>query len=275
MVKRILNNNQPELPYRFKQRIIISIIFVIFIFAIILTRLSYLQIYQHDRYTTLSNKNQISIIPLNPKRGLIYDRNGVLLAENIPVYNLEVVADKIKDFATLIEKLGETIQISDNDITAFYKKLQQRQNWETIPIRQKLTDEEVARFAVNQYQFPGVDNNCTPPGDGVLSYSKGTNISLDETMLNENLGICGTTAWDWNGNSLLEASVVFDINSQVTCSGQSLSVLNDHNDWANLSFLGLFDSDGALPVEQEIITEDPVPDWAFESSGQPPEQSVR
>lgn len=191
MVKKILNNNQSELTYRFKSRIIISIIVIISIFSIISARLVYLQIYQHDRYRTLSNKNQIRVLPLKPKRGLIYDRNGVLLAENVPVHNLEIIIDHVKEFDNIIERLGEIIQLSANDISSFYTKLQQRQNEETIPIKQKLTDEEIAKFAVNQYQFSGVLIKARlirhyPFGSSlahVLGYVLGVN-SQDGTQIN-------------------------------------------------------------------------------------------
>jgi hypothetical protein len=113
------------------------------------------------------------------------------------------------------------------------------------------------------FQFPGIDNNCTPPGDGVLNYSIGDRISLDENDLDENDGTCGTSAWDWNGNLTIESSVTFDINSGdtgqlVTCGG-TFTVLEDYNDWANLYFLGLQDGDGNLPIPQEIITEEEPP----------------
>jgi hypothetical protein len=110
------------------------------------------------------------------------------------------------------------------------------------------------------YQFPGVDNNCTPPGDGVLNYSVGDRIALNELDLNENLGTCGTVAWDWDGDTTIEASVIFDINStDNSFCGGTFTTLTDYNDWANLYFLGLSDGDGALPVPQEIITEDEPP----------------
>ncbi|MDJ0752521.1 MAG: hypothetical protein QNJ45_03310 [Ardenticatenaceae bacterium] len=85
-----------------------------------------------------------------------------------------------------------------------------------------------------RYQFPGVDNDCTPPGNGVLSFSSGSRISLNENTLNEQDGVCGTGAavpWDWNGNSQLEAAVAHDVNSD-----GDLEVLHDYNDWENLNF---------------------------------------
>jgi hypothetical protein len=118
-----------------------------------------------------------------------------------------------------------------------------------------------------RYQFPGVDSNCTPPGNGVLDYSYGDRIALDENDLDENLGVCGAPGWDWNGNSILESGVVQDINSaeplQVQRCGGVLTVLRDANDWANVWFLGVNDGDGARLAAPEIIDCDnpaPLPD---------------
>ncbi len=118
-----------------------------------------------------------------------------------------------------------------------------------------------------RYQFPGVDNNCSPPADGILNYSIGDRIVLNENNLNENNGICGAPPWDWNGNTTIENGVTFDINGQDTnqgsnCSG-TLTTLSDYNDWANLSLTGLQDADGRgfLRSPPEIIDcDNPAPD---------------
>lgn len=114
------------------------------------------------------------------------------------------------------------------------------------------------------YQFPGVDSNCTPPGDGVLDYSIGDRIDLDENNLDENLGVCGAPAWDWNGNSVIETGVVLDLNSaepfQFPFCGNLLTVLQDYDDWGNLYFLGPNDADGARLVPPEIVDcDNPAP----------------
>ncbi len=114
-----------------------------------------------------------------------------------------------------------------------------------------------------RYQFPGIDNNCTPPGDGVLNYSIGDRIVLNENSLNENAGTCGAPAWDWNGNGPIENPVVFNINSdddfEVANCGGTLTTLRDYNDWANIDFSGLLDADRALQIPKEFIVEQPVP----------------
>ena len=112
-----------------------------------------------------------------------------------------------------------------------------------------------------KYQFPGIDNNCTPPGDGVLSFSIGDRINLNENNLNESNGTCGPGfPWDWNGIAGIESSIVFDVNvsGAATC-GDTLTILHDYDDWGNLNFSGLGDADGAPVFPLEIITEQPVP----------------
>ncbi|NNK98544.1 MAG: S8 family serine peptidase [Xanthomonadales bacterium] len=114
-----------------------------------------------------------------------------------------------------------------------------------------------------KYQFPGVDNDCAPPGDGVLDFSVGDRISLDETNLNEFNGTCGPGfPFDWNENAILENPAIFNINaydSEVGQCGATLTTLNDYDDWGNILFGGVGDADGAPLVPLQIITEQPVP----------------
>jgi hypothetical protein len=107
------------------------------------------------------------------------------------------------------------------------------------------------------YQFPGVDNNCTPPGDGVLDYSHGVRNSLDENALNEQNGICGGVDWDFNFNGIFESSVSYDVNFD-----GALFVLVDHNDWASIVYD--FQPDGGFgPFSQQVVACDPVPAHAM------------
>jgi hypothetical protein len=113
-----------------------------------------------------------------------------------------------------------------------------------------------------KYQFPGVDTNCTPPGDGKLDYSYGTRIALNETNLNELAGTCGTVPWDWNGNGTHQSGVIADINvDELGIGDQIFNTLTDYNDWANLLFGGLTDIDGASErVEVVVEQAEPRPD---------------
>lgn len=114
------------------------------------------------------------------------------------------------------------------------------------------------------YQFPGVDDDCTPPGNGILDYSIGDRIALDENSLDENLGVCGAPGWDWNGNSILESSVALDLNptdplAMFLCGG-NLTVLRDSDDWDSLWFFGVAEPDGAPLMPTEIIDcDNPAP----------------
>jgi len=114
------------------------------------------------------------------------------------------------------------------------------------------------------YQFPGVDADCDPPGDGVLDYSIGDRLTLNENNLDENLGTCGAPEWDWDGNTTIETGVVADINSSepeqaMWCQG-TLSTLRDWNDWERLYFGGLADGDGAAVAQTRIIDcDNPAP----------------
>ena len=112
------------------------------------------------------------------------------------------------------------------------------------------------------YQFPGVDDNCTPAGDGVLNYSLGDRTTLNELSLDENKGTCGNVPWDWNHNTIIENNIVYDVNApgNSTCGG-TFTILSDHNDWANLYMTGLLDADGMIPMElKEVITcDNPAP----------------
>ncbi len=122
----------------------------------LVVRLIWLQVVQHRLYVTLSQQNHINFVPLEPKRGLIYDRRGVLLAENMPVFSLEVMAGRLKQMQALVSQLEEIIPISQSEKNLFFKQLKQKRLNQDVPLKVKLTEEEVATFYVNQFRFPGV-----------------------------------------------------------------------------------------------------------------------
>jgi len=123
---------------------------------LLILRLGYLQLTQHTLYSTLSTKNFLGVIPLEGNRGLIFDRNGVLLAQNTPSFNLALIPDRIKELDQTIEDLGKIISIDKSDIANFKRNLRRYHPFEPVPLRLKLSEEEVARFYVDQYRFPGV-----------------------------------------------------------------------------------------------------------------------
>jgi penicillin-binding protein 2 len=129
---------------------------VCILMALLITRLAYLQIYKHDVYTTLATNNWLDLVPVEPTRGLIYDRNGILLADNIPVFSLDIVPVQIPDLKKTLSALGKIIDISSSDISQFQKQMKQHRRFDEIPLKLRLSEEEVARFTENQHRFPGV-----------------------------------------------------------------------------------------------------------------------
>ena len=125
--------------------------------SVLLFRLLYLQVVSHDHFTTLSEDNRVKLLPLPPNRGLIYDRNGILLAENLPSYRLEITPEQVDDMGATLSALEDIIEIRDIDRSRFEKLLARKPRFEAIPLRFHLNDEDVARFSVNRHRFPGVD----------------------------------------------------------------------------------------------------------------------
>ena len=154
--KSIAHEHSTEEARLFTKRIWVIAILLLILMVGIMVRLFILQVVDHNRYTTLSKQNQLSFLPIVPNRGLIYDRNGVLLAENLPAFSLDLIPDKIDNVDKTIAELSQLIQISDDDIQAFHTQLAQHHRFDEIPLKPKLTPSEVATFYVNQYRFPGV-----------------------------------------------------------------------------------------------------------------------
>ncbi|HHF7347172.1 TPA: penicillin-binding protein 2 [Legionella feeleii] len=155
-LNRAVKNDRVE-SHIHRSRLNLLVALIITLSFILVLRLAYLQISEFKRYETLSLKNQMGIIPIAPPRGIILDKNGVVLAENIPVYVLEVIPERVKDLNITIEKLRMLLpSITDDDIDNFKRARKQNRSFVPIPLKLKLTQEEVALFATNQYQFPGV-----------------------------------------------------------------------------------------------------------------------
>ena len=128
--------------------------------ALVLTliaRMVVLQIFEHEHFQTLSEDNRVNIYPVSPTRGLIFDRNGVVLAQNTPTYTLEVVPEAVRDLDALLADLHRVVPFTAVDEQRFRNTLAKKRRFESVPLRYHLTPEEVARFAVNRHSFPGVD----------------------------------------------------------------------------------------------------------------------
>ena len=147
---------QEELD-RFRRRLGFASGFVLIFFGILLLRFIWLQVIQHSYYQTRAEENRIALVPITPNRGLIVDRNGVVLARNYSAYTLEITPSKVPNFDATIDQLAEIIDIQPRDRKRFKKLLEESKNFESLPIRTRLTDQEVARFIAHRYRFPGVD----------------------------------------------------------------------------------------------------------------------
>ena len=141
----------------FSSRAIILLVLCGLLLLALLSWLLYLQVIAHEHFTTLSEDNRVKLQPIAPNRGLIYDRNGILLADNLPSYRLEITAEQIDDMSSTLAALEEIIHIRDIDRTRFEKLLRRKPRFQAVPLRFHLSDEEVARFSVSRHRFPGVD----------------------------------------------------------------------------------------------------------------------
>ncbi|HYC45848.1 MAG TPA: penicillin-binding protein 2 [Burkholderiales bacterium] len=141
----------------FRLRLGIASTFVVVMFGLLFARFIYLQLVMHEHYHTLAEANRISILPIVPNRGIIVDRNGVVLATNYSAYTLEITPSKVEHLDNTIEELATLVEISARDRRRFKKLLEESKRFESLPIRTRLTDEEIARFAAHKYRFPGVD----------------------------------------------------------------------------------------------------------------------
>ncbi len=141
----------------FMQRSVQALVFAALLIAVLVGRLVYLQVVAHEHFITLSDDNRIKILPLPPNRGLIFDRNGIILADNLPSYRLEITPEQIHDMPATLDGLAQLIDIRDIDRKRFDKLRARTPSFKPVPLRFHLSDEEVARFATDRHRFPGVD----------------------------------------------------------------------------------------------------------------------
>jgi penicillin-binding protein 2 len=199
--------------YHFQLRVGFAGFAVLAAFALLFARFFHLQVVQHETYSAKAEENRISIVPIAPNRGLILDRNGVVLARNYSAYTLEIFPAKVRDLERTIAELGEVIDVQAKDRSRFKKLLTETRNAESLPIRTRLSDEEVARFAANRYRFPGVEIKARlfrqyPHGDvasHVIGYIGRINQRDKEKL--EELGVdANYRGTDFIGKAGLEAS---------------------------------------------------------------------
>ncbi len=140
----------------FFNRTVFASVLVGLAFMVLLARLFYLQVIEHHNWRTLADRNRISVQPIAPTRGLIYDRNGIILAENRSSFSLEIIPEKVKDIDGTINALQQLLPISEGDRDRFARERRERRKDQPVAIRNRLNDREVALFSVNQHRFPGV-----------------------------------------------------------------------------------------------------------------------
>ena len=152
-----LNTRDGDLD-RFRSRILIAAAVVVLGFGLLIGRFVFLQVIQHEYYITRAEDNRISLVPIAPNRGVIQDRNGLVLARNYSAFTLEITPAKLEEsLDATIDAVSKYVDIQPKDRRRFRKLLEESKSFESIPIRTRLSDEEVARFAANRYLFPGVD----------------------------------------------------------------------------------------------------------------------
>jgi penicillin-binding protein 2 len=141
----------------FRRRALVAGLFMLALLGTLVARLYHLQQVEFDHYSTLSKNNRVRLQAVAPTRGQIFDRNGVLLADNLPTYQLEIIPEEVEDMPATLAGLAEHIEISEGELTRFQRAVKRARPFEGIPLRFRLSDEEVAKLAVVRHQFPGVD----------------------------------------------------------------------------------------------------------------------
>ncbi|QAU33198.1 penicillin-binding protein 2 [Janthinobacterium sp. 17J80-10] len=150
-------NTERELHF-FRLRLSVVGVFVFICFGLLFTRLVWLQVFRHSDYVAQAEDNRISVVPVVPNRGLIIDRNGVVLARNFSAYTLEITPSKLgAPLEKVIDELSALVDIQPKDRKRFKRLQEESKNFASVPIRTRLTDEEVARFTAQRYRFPGVE----------------------------------------------------------------------------------------------------------------------
>ncbi|HVC37452.1 MAG TPA: penicillin-binding protein 2 [Gammaproteobacteria bacterium] len=215
---RIRIRNEWLERHQFAARIVIVAITGLLLLLVVAARLFYLQIINHSHYVTLAEGNRLRAEPVTPPRGLIYDRNGVLLAENRPSYELDIIPEQVADLRTTIAALGKVVDIRPQDLKLFDDLLKTKKPFQPLPLRTNLSDTEVARFAVDRQNFPGVDIRATlaryyPLGPitshvlgytGIISPEELANLDPDEYSNTSQVGKIGI---EGSYESLLHGSV--------------------------------------------------------------------
>lgn len=151
-----LRNVEADLA-QFRTRVVVAGLAVLFAFSLLVARMVYLQVLRHEDLDAQAESNRTAVLPVVPNRGQILDRHGRVLATNFSAYTLEITPSKVGDLDGTIEALSELVNIEPRDKRRFRKLLEESRRFDSLPIRTRLSDDEVARFTAQRYRFPGVD----------------------------------------------------------------------------------------------------------------------
>ena len=169
MESKRLNDYSRENSF-FANRAIIAFLLVVVLMALLISRVYYLQVVEHDRFAAISERNRIQLQPVAPRRGLIYDRNGVLLADNRPNFSLTLLKEELDGVDETLERLAGVVELSEDEINRFKRRLNQRRRpFETVPLKFRLTQEEIAKISIEYHRLPGVQVEA----DLVRAYPQG------------------------------------------------------------------------------------------------------
>ncbi|HKJ95501.1 MAG TPA: penicillin-binding protein 2 [Gammaproteobacteria bacterium] len=138
-------------------RLLMGLVGVLALTGVLGGRLAWLQVIGYQHYSTLSQNNRVRLVAIPPTRGLIYDRNGVLLAENVPAHRLVITPEQVDDMDQTLKRLSKIVDLRPTDLERFHDLLRQQRRFQEIPLKLQLTEREVARLAVNRHRFPGVE----------------------------------------------------------------------------------------------------------------------
>ncbi|MEO6968384.1 MAG: penicillin-binding protein 2 [Rhodanobacteraceae bacterium] len=155
-VKRTLKDGNREVA-QFGRRAFTGFALIVLALIVLGSRFFWLQVLHHDEFSTRSQANSVHLRHLPPPRGLIYDRNGVLLADNVPAFRLEVIPEKVKHLDAMLQRLSTVVALSDDDVAHFRQSLKTHHPFEGVPLKFHLSEDEIDRFAVNRWKFAGVD----------------------------------------------------------------------------------------------------------------------
>ncbi len=141
----------------FRRRALVGFALILLGLVALSSRFVFLQVLHHDEFVTRSQNNRVKPRAIPPARGLIYDRNGVLLADNVPAFRLEVVPEQVPDMDAMLARIGSVVPLDADDIADFRKQLRQSRRFESVPLKLHLSEDDIDRFAINRWRFPGVD----------------------------------------------------------------------------------------------------------------------